>query len=95
MARTRPHILPVIVIAQFLCTSLWFAGNAILPELSVHLHIPQQVLGSITSAVQFGFITGTLVFATLMIADRYPPSKVFFVSALLAALSNVSIVFIS
>jgi MFS family permease len=88
------HILPVIVIAQFFCTSLWFAGNAILPELALHLHIPQQALGSITSAVQFGFIIGTLVYAALLIADRFAHSKVFFLSALCAALSNLSIVFI-
>ncbi|MBK8521134.1 MAG: MFS transporter, partial [Chitinophagaceae bacterium] len=71
MTRTRSHILPVIVIAQFFCTSLWFAGNAILPDLALHLHIPQQALGSITSAVQFGFIAGTLVYAGLLIADRF------------------------
>ncbi|MCV6590062.1 MAG: hypothetical protein OIF57_13725 [Marinobacterium sp.] len=27
------HILPLIVLAQFLGTSTWFAGNAILPAL--------------------------------------------------------------
>jgi len=95
MNRTRSHILPAIVIAQFFCTSLWFAGNAILPDLALHLHIPSQRLGNITSAVQFGFITGTLVYTTLLIADRFSPSKVFFVSALLAAISNAGIVFIT
>lgn len=94
MNRISRHILPVIVVAQFFCTSLWFAGNAILPDLALHLHIPQQALGSITSAVQFGFITGTLVYATLLIADRFPHSKVFFCSALFAAISNMSIAFI-
>ena len=93
MTRISRHILPVIVIAQFFCTSLWFAGNAILPDLTLHLHIAQQALGSITSAVQLGFIAGTLVYATLLIADRFPHSKVFFCSALFAAISNVSIVF--
>ena len=94
MTRIRSHILPVIVIAQFFCTSLWFAGNAILPDLALHLHISQQALVSMTSAVQFGFIAGTLVYATLLIADRFPHSKVFFLSALFAAISNLSIVFI-
>ena len=93
MTRIRSHILPVIVIAQLFCTSLWFAGNAIIPDLAQHLQIPQQSLGSITSAVQFGFIAGTLLYATLLIADRFPHSKVFFFSALFAAISNVSIVF--
>ena len=94
MKRINRHILPVIVIAQFFCTSLWFAGNAILPDLALHLHISQQALGSITSAVQFGFISGSLVYGTLLIADRFPHSRVFFLSALFAAISNLSIVFI-
>ena len=95
MNRISRHILPVIVIAQFFCTSLWFAGNAILPDLALHLHISQQALVSITSAVQFGFISGTLVYATLLIADRFAHSKVFFLSALFAAISNLCMVFIS
>jgi len=27
-----PHILPLIVLSQFAGTSLWFVGNAILPD---------------------------------------------------------------
>jgi len=49
-------------------------------------------LGNLTSAVQFGFISGTLVFAILSIADRNSPSKVFFVCALIGAVFNASIV---
>ncbi|HEY0899404.1 MAG TPA: MFS transporter, partial [Sphingobacteriaceae bacterium] len=43
------------------------------------------------SAVQLGFILGTLIFALLSISDRYSPSRVFFFCATLAALSNLSI----
>lgn len=84
-------VLATIVIAQFLCTSLWFAGNAILSDLVKDLELSKTALGHITSAVQFGFIIGTLVYAALMIADRISPSLVFFISAALGALSNFSI----
>lgn len=94
MTKISNHILPIIVTAQFFCTSLWFAGNAILPDLVLHLHIPPQALGSMTSAVQFGFIAGTLLYAALLIADRFPHSKVFFCSALFAAIANLCIVFV-
>tara|TARA_Y100000034_G_scaffold29585_2_gene35741 strand:+ start:21179 stop:22279 length:1101 start_codon:yes stop_codon:yes gene_type:complete len=47
--------------------------------------------GYLTSAVQLGFIFGTLVFALLTIADRFSPSKVFFTCAILGALSNLCI----
>lgn len=45
----------------------------------------------VLSSVQLGFITGTLVFALLMIADRFSPSKVFMFCAFLAAICNYSL----
>jgi MFS family permease len=84
------RILVTIVLSQFFCTSLWFAGNAVLPDLTISMHLEPGFLAHLTSAVQFGFITGTLVFAVLTIADRFSPSKVFFVSALIAALFNLA-----
>ncbi len=84
-------ILSLIVIAQFLCTSLWFAGNAILPDLIEHLGVGIEFLAHSTSAIQLGFIIGTLFYALFSIADRYSPSLVFFVSAIMAALFNIGI----
>jgi len=83
-------VLPLIVFAQFAGTSLWFAGNAVLPELQQALHLGERAVGHITSAVQLGFIAGTLVFAVLSIADRFSPSKVFLWCALLGAFFNLS-----
>ncbi len=85
-------ILVIIVVAQFFCTSLWFAGNGVIQELISNFHLEQQALGHLTSSVQLGFIIGTLVFAVLAIADRFSPSKVFFVSAVIAALSNLGVI---
>jgi len=89
----RPiHILPLIVISQFAGTSLWFVGNAILPDIQKHLSVQNNAAGNITSVVQFGFIAGTLIFAIFSIADRFASAKVFFVSSLIAAFSNVAII---
>lgn len=82
-------ILLIIVVSQFCCTSLWFSGNAIITDLVDAFQLMDGALGHLTSAVQFGFIIGTLVFAILTIADRFPPSKVFFMSAITAALCNL------
>lgn len=86
---SQKKVLPIIVIAQFCCTSLWFAGNAVMNELVADFNLPSTALGHLTSAVQFGFITGTLIFALLTIADRFPPSRVFFGAAFFGALFNV------
>ncbi len=85
-------ILPVIVISQFCCTSLWFAGNGVMHDLVVDFGLKDSALGHLTSAVQFGFIIGTLLFAILTIADRYSPSKVFLFCALFGSLFNVGVI---
>lgn len=82
-------VLPIIVISQFCCTSLWFAGNGVMNDLSKVFNLNSDALGHLTSAVQFGFIIGTLLFAILTIADRFSPSKVFFISAICGALFNL------
>lgn len=87
--KPKPHILPIIIISQFACTSLWFAGNAIVDELAIKTGLGTEIIGFVLSSVQLGFITGTLVFALLMIADRFSPSRVFMVCAILAALCNI------
>lgn len=85
------RILPTIVGAQFFCTSLWFAGNAVAPDIAAELRLPPGFVATLTSAVQLGFIAGTLSFALLAVADRFSPSRVFFGSALLAAACNLGI----
>ena len=89
MSPERPaRILPVIVVSQLAGTSLWFAGNAVLPDLQARFDWPAGTLGHMTSAVQLGFIAGTLVFALLAISDRYSPRATFLTCALLGAASN-------
>src|SRR5689334_724439 len=85
MRETPRILLPVIIFSQFAGTSLWFAGNAILPDLHAEWGIPDSALGIVTSAVQLGFILGTLAFAFLGIADRFSPRTTFFVSSLAGA----------
>ncbi|MEO8717352.1 MAG: MFS transporter [Burkholderiales bacterium] len=92
-AHVRPaRILPVIVAAQFAGVAIWFAGNAVLGDLQRAWALPPEALGYVTSAVQLGFIAGTLTFAFLAIADRYSPRLVYLICSLLGALANLSAV---
>ncbi len=52
-------------------------------------------IGIVTSAIQLGFITGTLFFALLSISDRYSPRKLFLICSILGAISNLLIYFIA
>ena len=85
-------ILPVIVISQFCCTSLWFASNGVMTDLISNFNLEESALGHLTSAVQFGFISGTLIFALFTIADRFSPSRVFFISALIGSIFNLGLI---
>ncbi len=90
MTSRPPWILPTIIISQFAGTSLWFASNAVLADLQRQWNLESSALSYMTSAVQFGFIAGTLCFAFFAIADRFSPRWVFFGCSVLGALSNVS-----
>ena len=87
--RKTQFVFYIIIIAQFFGTSLWFAGNAILPQLQQQFHWPSSALGYITSSTQLGFIVGTLVFSVLGLADRFSPSKIFFWSSLAGSCVNL------
>mgnify|MGYP001827624336 FL=1 len=84
-----PWTLPVIVFAQFAGTSIWFSGNAVLAELMQRWSSPSSMAGWITSAVQLGFIAGTLVFAIFAVSDRFSPRWVFLLCAVAGSLSNL------
>jgi MFS family permease len=92
LSKRPAYILPLIVLSQFAGTSLWFTGNAILPELKQSLHLSQYAVSNVTSAVMLGFIAGTLIFAFLSLADRYSPTHLFFISSLAGALFNIAII---
>ncbi len=90
--QSRPsRVLPVIIFSQFAGTSLWFAGNAVLDDLQRHWGLAGEALGYATSAVQLGFIAGTLTFAFFAVSDRWSPRNVFFLCSLAGALSNLGI----
>ena len=83
------HVLPVLVLAQLAGTSLWFAVNAVMPDLQREFGWPATAVGSLTSALQLGFIAGTLVFALLALADRFRATRVFLGCALAGAACTV------
>ena len=87
--------LAIIVVAQFFGTSLWFTPNAVIHELSLAWDITTAELGHLTSAIQLGFITGTLAIAVSGLADRWPASRIFAFCALAGAGTNVAFAFAS
>lgn len=81
-------LLPTLVFAIFAGASLWFSSNAILDDILATLGHSTLTVSDITSAVQLGFIVGTLTFSWFNIADRFKPSILFFGCCVLGGLSN-------
>ncbi|MBA1145890.1 MFS transporter [Ectothiorhodospiraceae bacterium WFHF3C12] len=90
-----PLPVVVIVIAQLLGTSLWFSANSAALDLARDWGLTASELGVLTSAVQLGFILGTLTFAVTSLADRFPPSRIFAVCAVMGAIANAAFAWVS
>ncbi|HEX6735372.1 MAG TPA: MFS transporter, partial [Azonexus sp.] len=82
--------VPVIVLAQLFGTSLWFSANSAADDLIRQWGITAADLGTLTNAVQLGFIIGTLSFAVSGLADRFAASRIFAVCAVAGALANAA-----
>ena len=83
--------LTLIAGAELFAMALWFSASAIVPALKSAGAIDQQSASLFTSAVQAGFVAGTLASAFLGLADRIDPRKFFMASALVAAAANAAI----
>lgn len=87
---TMQNPVLIIVIAQLFGTSLWFSANSAADNLIRTWGIAPADIGTLTNAVQLGFILGTLSFAISGLADRFAASRIFAVCAVLGALGNAA-----
>ncbi|MEM5440586.1 MFS transporter, partial [Paraburkholderia diazotrophica] len=78
-----------ISIAQLFGTALWFSANSTAGDLVRIWHISAADIGWLTSAVQLGFILGTLIVSLSGAADRFRASRIFVCSAVVGALFNL------
>jgi MFS family permease len=84
-------MLALLAAAELLGMSLWFAANAVAPELAARFGLSAGQTGWLTSAVQLGFVAGTALAALLNLADVVPAARLFAVSAVLGAAANAAL----
>ncbi|NIR58071.1 MAG: MFS transporter, partial [Gammaproteobacteria bacterium] len=87
----RSASVVLIATSQVLAMALWFSASAVLPALRQEVELSPAMASLFTSAVQMGFVVGTLVSAVLGLADRVDPRRLIGVAALSGALANASI----
>jgi MFS family permease len=92
-----PRLNPVatIAIAQLFGTSLWFSANSAAADLRRAWGVGPSQIGVLTNAVQLGFIVATMFLALTGMADRYRPSRIFAVCAVMGAAFNAAFALLS
>ena len=80
--------LVLLSIAELFGMALWFSGSAVVPALSREWNLSSGQVSWLANAVQLGFVAGTLMSATLNLADIITTRHLLTVSALLGALTN-------
>jgi MFS family permease len=91
LSHKKNLLLALLVFSQFAGTSLWFAGNIMVKAIAGES--ATSTIAHLSSMVQAGFISGTLVFALLMLPDRFRASSIFFACSFLGAISNILVLF--
>ena len=84
-------MLALLSVAELLGMSVWFAASAVAPQLRSTWGLSMSEAGWLTTAVQLGFVVGTIVAALLNLADVIPSRRYFAVSAMLAGLANAAL----
>jgi len=91
---TRCRALAAIILAEVLALALWFSGTAVAPALRIEAGVDDLTAAFFTSAVQAGFVAGTLGFALTGIVDRFDGRYLFAASALTGAGANAAILLV-
>ncbi|MCZ7911532.1 MFS transporter [Agrobacterium leguminum] len=87
--------LTLILAAQVSAMSVWFSSSAAIANIKLEQSISSMDEALLTSAVQIGFVVGTIVSALFSLSDRLDPRRLFSGCALVAALATLCLVFIS
>ncbi len=86
MSRTQALLL--ISLAILFAMSLWFGVSAVGPQIAKEWHLDTSSTAWLTLAVQIGFVAGTLVSATMNLADLIRPRLLIAICAMAGAIAN-------
>src|SRR5688572_11725254 len=85
----------ILLVAQVAAMSVWFASSAAASSVARTAPISRFESSLLTSAVQAGFVVGTLISALLGIPDRFDPRRIFMTAALATAGASAALSFAS
>jgi MFS family permease len=89
--RSKGASLTVLALCEVAAMALWFSASAVVPVLTRDYGLTGFTQALFTSAVQAGYVAGSLGSALLGLADRLNPRRFFMVAALVGAGANALI----
>ncbi len=84
-------MLALIALAELLGMSVWFAANAVAPQLAARWALSQGETAWLSTVVQLGFVIGTALAAVLNLADTVASRWYFTGAAIAAAATNATL----
>src|SRR5579872_2894236 len=86
--------IALLALCEVAALALWFSASAVVPSILIDYALTPTQVSLFTSAVQVGFVAGTLASVALGLADRLDPRRFFMISTLVAAVANASILLV-
>ncbi|HEY3599352.1 MAG TPA: MFS transporter [Paraburkholderia sp.] len=83
--RRKRASLTLLLLAQVAAMGVWFSSSAVIAVIKQSHAVSSADEALLTSAVQVGFVTGTLLSAAFSLPDRYDLRRLFMASSVMAA----------
>ena len=90
MHTSRTRALVLVSNSILFAMSLWFGVSAVAPQIAREWRLDTPATSWLTLAVQLGFVAGTLISATINLADIIRPRFLIALSAILGAIANAA-----
>nr|WP_315591432.1 MFS transporter [uncultured Cupriavidus sp.] len=92
--RGKLFSIAILLLAEVAAMGVWFSASTAVAVIKREHAISAFDEALLTSAVQFGFVAGTLASALLSLPDRYDLRRLFAGSALVAAIATGALAFL-
>ena len=86
--------LAILLLCEVGAMTVWFSSASVVATIQQTQVVSPQAAALLTSAIQAGFVLGTLLSALLSLADRFDSRRLFMASALVAAAATATLAFL-
>ncbi len=94
LPRGKAASLAILLACEVGAMTVWFSSASVVATVQQTQAVSAQEAALLTSALQAGFVLGTLISALLSLPDRYDPRRLFMMTALTASIATALLAFL-